>query len=136
MNDNLLGFLKSRPRAVGEAFRTNPRHQSRRRVGVLEARTRGEDKLRHACSTSVGWVRALTSSTPPPTAAFIRIRTRRVNSHPLDRGGRGRHRADRRDLPGPDQIPRALPDGDDQVGRPRLSRPKRKAVRSAEAEQS
>lgn len=74
MNDNLLGFLKSRPRAVGEAFRTNPRHQSRRRalVSWKQGREAKTVKARLIDISRMGV--ALTSSTPPPTAASIRIR--------------------------------------------------------------
>ncbi|SIO03447.1 PilZ domain-containing protein [Singulisphaera sp. GP187] len=74
MNDNLLGFLKSRPRAVGDAFRTNPRHQSRRRAMVSwqQGRETRTVKARLIDISRMG--AALTSSTSPPTAAFVRIR--------------------------------------------------------------
>ncbi|AGA30285.1 PilZ domain-containing protein [Singulisphaera acidiphila] len=74
MNDNLLGFLKARPRAVGEAFRTNPRHQSRRRalVSWQQGRESRTVKARLIDISRMGV--ALTASTPPPSSAVVCIR--------------------------------------------------------------
>src|SRR5258706_3288933 len=65
MNNNLLGFLRSRPRAVGEAFRTNPRHQSRRRAMVSwkQGRDTRTVKARLIDISRMGV--ALAATTPP-----------------------------------------------------------------------
>lgn len=72
--NHLLGFLRARPRAVGEAFRTNPRHSSRRR-----ARLSWQDGLR--CRTvkarliDIGRMgAALSTTTPPPDGTTICMR--------------------------------------------------------------
>jgi len=74
MRNDLLGFLRSRPRAVGEAFRTNPRHQSRRRA-MLSWRA-GRDvrtaKVRLIDISRMGV--ALTAATPPPDGALVQMR--------------------------------------------------------------
>jgi len=74
MKNNLLGFLKARPRAVGEAFRTNPRHQSRRRalVSWQQGREPRTVKVRLIDISRMGV--ALSSSTPPPNGAWVRLR--------------------------------------------------------------
>ncbi|MHC5542231.1 PilZ domain-containing protein [Singulisphaera rosea] len=72
--NQLLGFLRSRPRAVGEAFRTNPRHESHRRARLFWTegdRTR-EIPIRLIDISRVG--AAVSASTPPPTSALVRIR--------------------------------------------------------------
>lgn len=74
MKNNLLGFLKARPRAVGEAFRTNPRHQTRRRAMVSwqQGREARSIKVRLIDISRMGV--ALTASTPPPIGAWVRLR--------------------------------------------------------------
>ena len=74
MKNNLLGFLRSRPRAVGEAFRTNPRHQSRRRALVTweQDRENRTTKARLIDISRMGI--ALTSNTPPPDSARVKLR--------------------------------------------------------------
>lgn len=74
MNNNLLGFLRSRPRAVGEAFRTNPRHQSRRRAMVSwkQGRESRTVKARLIDISRMGI--ALSATTPPPSAALVCVR--------------------------------------------------------------
>jgi hypothetical protein len=74
MNNNLLGFLRSRPRAVGEAFRTNPRHESRRRAMVSwkQGRETRTVKARLIDISRMGI--ALTATNPPPSSALVCIR--------------------------------------------------------------
>ena len=74
MNNDLLGFLRSRPRAVGDAFRTNPRHQSRRRalVSWQQGRESRTIKVRLIDISRMGV--ALSATTAPPTSALVCIR--------------------------------------------------------------
>ncbi|WP_406700814.1 PilZ domain-containing protein [Singulisphaera sp. Ch08] len=74
MNDYLLGFLKARPRAVGEAFRTNPRHQSRRRAMLSWQQGRESRTVKARLLDISRMGAALTSTTPPPSSTLVCIR--------------------------------------------------------------
>lgn len=72
--NQLLGFLRSRPRAIGDAFRTNPRHESHRRARMFwkEGDRSREVAIRLIDISRVG--AAVSASTPPPASALVRIR--------------------------------------------------------------
>ncbi|WP_422930582.1 PilZ domain-containing protein [Singulisphaera sp. PoT] len=72
--NQLLRFLRARPKAVGEAFRTNPRYASRHRgrlswTDVLRTRT---VPIRLIDISRAG--AAVAAASPPPTNAPVRIR--------------------------------------------------------------
>jgi hypothetical protein len=72
--NHLLGFLRSRPRAVGDAFRTNPRHRSRRRARLA---WQAADKSRTTAARLVDISRmgaALTTDNPPTVSTLVRLR--------------------------------------------------------------
>jgi hypothetical protein len=72
--NHLLGFLRSRPRAIGEAFRTNPRHSARRRARIswTEGTQTRTSKARLIDIGRMGV--ALSTTTPPPKAALVCVR--------------------------------------------------------------
>jgi hypothetical protein len=72
--NHLLGFLRTRPRAVGEAFRSNPRHSARRRARIswYEGEQARTCKARLIDIGRMG--AALTTGNPPPRLAMVRVR--------------------------------------------------------------
>src|SRR5262249_52995326 len=72
--NHLLGFLRARPRAIGEAFRSNPRHSARRRARILwhAGSQTHTSKARLIDTGRMG--AAVSTTTPPPDAARICLR--------------------------------------------------------------
>jgi hypothetical protein len=72
--NHLLRFLRARPRAVGEAFRTNPRHESRRKAR-LSWDVGKETRLVPARLVDISRVgAAVITNTPPAVLTPVRIR--------------------------------------------------------------
>lgn len=72
--NHLLGFLRSRPRAIGDAFRTNPRHGSRRRARLCW-QVGGQPRSAPARLIDISRVgAALTVTNPPPASALVQVR--------------------------------------------------------------
>lgn len=72
--NHLLGFLRSRPKAVGDAFRTNPRHSSRRRARLA---WQSGERARTTAARLVDISRmgaALTTDNPPAVSTLVRLR--------------------------------------------------------------
>ena len=72
--NHLLGFLRARPRAVGDAFRTNPRQKSRRQAR-LSWQKGDQSRTVKARLIDISRMGAAVSTTnPPPVGASICIR--------------------------------------------------------------
>jgi hypothetical protein len=72
--NHLLSFLRTGARAVGDAFRTNPRHGSRRKARIAW-RAGAQEKVVHARLIDISRVgAALTTATPPPEGTLVRVR--------------------------------------------------------------
>jgi PilZ domain len=74
LDNPLLGFLGSKPRAVGDAFRTNPRRGARRRARL----SWGEGVLSRAVPARLINISrmgaALTTAESPPHSGLVRLR--------------------------------------------------------------
>jgi len=73
-DNSLLGFLQARPKAVGEAFRTNPRHDARRRARL------SWERGSHSCVVAARLIdisragAAISVSDPPALSTVVRLR--------------------------------------------------------------
>lgn len=72
--NHLLGFLRARPRAIGEAFRSNPRHESKRRARISWQDATGQRTIK-ARLVDIGRMgAALTTTAPPPRGVLVCVR--------------------------------------------------------------